>query len=537
MPKTWSAAALFILWVSITIIASLWVGQVALVPIPILVASLIAACILLKKFPVAVNTPMFVKFIFIAVLFLSAYPLLFLHPFFPASADVLHVTNVRILGEKIPDTYAPYTSLKFTYQIGFALFSNAVSEALFFLPDYQVVWFLGALFSGLIVLFTYWVVKESGGNEKAALVSAALLIGTKFIFQNFYYGVYPLVASFALLLASLLLYEKKSPLLFIVFPATIATHPFSGMILAGFLLAKTVSTRTYKFSLPLFASVVLVFPSLLRTYATLFTNTFAQSFLFRPEDLLMAAFATPFWFGVMPFMLLVLSALSMLHENKRVGSLWLVFSAASFLAYLLLVSIGLQHSDKFFFAFSIFAVLYAGLFFITKTWRVLEERYQRINPFAIAFAVILLVSIAGFFLSSDLTKARAGTKSNVAEQEFAVAFREFDPKLELTIFLNRREEGKVDTHAGWLAAISNKIPYDIRTSHFIPDSEIQVVAGSGWQEVLERQEVQLRIAQGCIECMLKSGAKYLVVNRQYFKKEYGFQQVFAHGDFIVYKIR
>lgn len=519
----------FLLWASLDILISLWIGHWNLLAVPVLFISLVMAYLIIQKcrnsFEQA-KVPSVVLMLFFLMLVLSAYPLLLVHPFFPASSDVLHVTNVRILQQTIPDTYAPYSNLAFTYQIGFALFSNAWTEILPFIPDYQVIWALGVLFSGLLIIFVYFLVRAFSNNETAALISTILVFGAKFVFTNFYFGVFPLVASFVFLLASLFLLEQKNPLFFVFFPTTIALHPFTGIALTGIVFILTLWRHEWKWGVLSGLCALLSLPSLLRTYATVLSNSAAGLGTFNLKMFLASLIQIPFWLGWVPFGVFVLAFIFFPKKEKQIIWIWLTLLFGIFAVFF--VSLSLAHADKFFWLFSIFSVLSAGLFFASPHWKSISRHVSR-QLFGWLLVGLLVLSLSSFFLSSELTRARTGSKATVADEEFALAFRSFDPELKKTVFLAKG--------AGWIAAISNKIPFDVRNSHFVPDSEIQVVGNQGWQEVLARHELQLQIESGCLSCLFKSQNDYLVVNSSQYHFPVELPKVFEYKNFAVYAIR
>jgi hypothetical protein len=517
----------FLVFVSIVTLSSLWIGSWNLLPIPILIVSAFAAFFAVKKWGKEIENiplPKSVLALCLLTLALVAYPLLVIHPFFPASSDVLHVTNIRVLGDKIPGTYAPYSDQKLTYQIGFALFSSAVSKLFFFVPDYQIIWCLGLIFSVILVALVYWMALLLSKSHKAALVSAALLLGTKVIFQNFYYGVFPLLASFALFICAWYFFEKKSPLVFLLLPAAIVFHPATGPILAVFLAFKTIQKRSFTFGLGLLLSIGFSVPAIVLTYFPIFANASGQLTPFSVGGLFSALIAVPLWLGLVPLTLFLLSAF--FSSNKKSSDLF-IFSIVWLLFYLFFSAIGLPHSDKFFFLFSLFAVIFAGTFFAAPIWEKFEKRHSDWKPFPTALLLIVLLCLASFFVSSDLIHARSGSKATVQDEAFALAFKEFDPSLEKTLFLT--------SGGGWIAAISNKIPFDPFVDHFLPDSVLQVVAG--FDESLNRQEIQKQIEAGCISCIDQAGVKYVVFNSGQFNFDLGRAPVFEYGPFKVYGLK
>lgn len=515
----------FLIWASLVMLISLWIGSFALLSLPVLAISAVAAFFLMQRFPLQLEISTIAIGLALLMIVLVAYPLLLVHPFFPASSDVLHVTNVRILTDHIPATYAPYSDLAFTYQIGFALFSNALTDLLPMIPDYQIIWVLGVFFSGLIVLLMYWLVRQLTQNENAALLSAILVFGAKFVFTNFYYGVFPLVASFAFLLAALFLFEIRHPLVFLAVPATIVLHPFTGSALIGILAVLLIWRREWKWGGAALASALLALPSLLRTYSTVISNAGQTAWQINPGLLAKALALVPFWLGWVPFTGLVLALVFFPRSAPQRIWIWLTVLFGVFSVFF--ISVGLEHAEKFFWLFSIFSVISAGLVLVSPKWNEFSKRFSS-RLVHVLLVLVLLVCIASFFFSGELSRGRAGSKATVEHEQFALAFKTFDPTLKKTVFLS---EG-----AGWITAIANKIPLDVRNSHFIPDSELQVVLDLGWQDVLNRNGLQKKIESGCTACVLETGAYYLAVNRSQFSFSFGFPKVFEYGAFDVYKI-
>jgi hypothetical protein len=495
-------------------------------PFAVITVSAIISYFLTKKFPINEKFSVPALFFSFIMLLLVAYPLLFIHPYFPASSDVLHVTNVRILNDKIPFTYAPYSDIRFTYQIGFALLSNAFTEVFAFIPDYLIIWFLGALFSASIILLVYAYVKETSKSEQAALLSVVLVFGSKFVFQNFYYGVFPFVTSFATMFATLLFLEKKNPLAFLFFPTTLILHPFTGTILAFFLLLKFFFCPDKKFNFFALLSGLIAFPAFLRTYAVVFSNAPSQLLHFNINESIRVISTLPFWLGPLPLLFFILSAIFSIKKNWK--NLLFIYSILLFIGFILFSGLGLQHNDKFFILFSIFAVIYSGFFFSTSEWNTFYKSYLKKIPFLAIIFLIFAFSLATFFLSGDLANARSGSKATVQEFQFAKKFYEFDPQLSTAVILSKG--------AGWIAAISNKIPYDVRSNHFIPDSEIQVAPGDAWNEVVKRNSMQKKIQEGCIKCITETNSKYLVVNRAQYDLALPYKPLFEYNDFSVFLI-
>lgn len=495
-------------------------------PIIVIPISGIISYFLLKKFPIHVKFSFLALFFSFIMFLLVAYPLIFIHPYFPASSDVLHVTNTRILNDKIPFTYAPYSDIRFTYQIGFALLSNAFAEVLGFIPDYLIIWFLGVLFSASIILLVYVYVKEISNNEQVALLSVVLVFGSKFVFQNFYYGVFPFVTSFAMMFATLLFFEKKNPLTFLFFPTTLILHPFTGTILTFFLVLKFFFFPDRKFSFFALLSGLVAFPAFLRTYAVVFSNAPSQLLHFNINESMRVVSTLPFWLGPIPLLFFILSAIFAIKKNWK--NLLFVYSIMLFIGFILFSGLSLQHNDKFFILFSIFAVLYSGFFFSTSEWNNFYNSSLKKIPFLAIIFLIFAISLATFFLSGDLANARSGSKATISEFQFAKKFYEFDPQLSTAVIVSKG--------AGWIAAISNKIPYDARSNHFIPDSEIQVAQNDAWNEVIKRNSIQKKIQEGCIKCIAETNAKYLVVNRSQYDLALPYKPIFEYNEFSVFLI-
>lgn len=525
MKRVGTLAILFVCFAALCMLISLWIGNWFLLSVPVLVVSLALAFFLAWRFPIKLDTPPVVLGLVVLMLVLTAYPLILVHPFFPASSDVLHVTHIRILDEKIPDTYAPYSDIRFTYQIGFALFSNALADLFGFVPDYILVWLLGVVFSGLIVLFCYWLVFEITGNPKAALVSAVLVFGSKFIFTNFYFGVFPLVSGFAFFLATVLLFEKKNPVSLLLFPATVVLHPFTGVLLAVFLAFWTIRKKVWSDGFRHLLALVLALPALLVTYLTVFSNATAVGLQFDFSLLVKALVLVVPWLGVVSFGMFVASIIW--ARGKPKTDSFLLFALFLGVLSILFFSLGLHHADKFFWLLSLFAVLCGGFLFSTRLWEHLEKRFGS-NAFKVVSAVLLVLCLASFFLSGELVRGRSGSKATVEGEAFAMAFKQFDPSLKTVVFLAKG--------GGWIAALSEKIPFDVRADHFVQDSELQVSLDSAWETVAARHALQKRIESDCTECVLQTNADYLVVNQNEFGFDFDWPIVFEHGSFRVYQL-
>src|SRR3989344_8264170 len=216
----------FLIFSATAIILSYWAGSFFWNSIVIGAVSLGISAILFNRFKSEfdVKIPPLVLLFSAVVLILSLWPALFVTPGYLGSMDSMTITHDRIITGHVPSTYEPYSPLKVYYFLGFTFVGKLFTDALFFLPDYLVIIFLGAFAAALHPILLFFIGKELGKSETAGILSALLFVGTKMVFQNMYYGLFPWLLSTAFFLLIVFAVLKKSKIAFLLVPAMILSH-------------------------------------------------------------------------------------------------------------------------------------------------------------------------------------------------------------------------------------------------------------------------------------------------------------------------
>ncbi len=531
-----SLIGFFALFVSMSVVLSNWTGRVWINSPLMLVSSAAIAFLLFRKAGMPeTKIAKLVYLGFAAAFALGAFSMIFVHPFYPVSADALHVVHTRIITDVIPQSYMPYSGLAFTYQTGFALFSNIFTDIVYFAPDYLVVWFLGLLFSSLQTILVYLVASKFFPLRIAA-ISSLLFIGTKTVFQSMFFGVYPLNMAIFLFLFSFYLFIERSRLCYVTLAAMLAAHPFGIFLWAMFFpLYSFLNSRVKEFLFSVPPVILLSMPSLLTTYSVVGGN--APSLAgFMETRFFPAVAALPLWAGGLVFLLALSATALILIERKftKNSVYWVVCSAVSLLLFLAAHMTGYQHAEKF-----IVPVTYSFLFFSLFLFS-LRQNILAGKRYYYAAGMILVLSIALFFSSSELRHGMGldsmepspERKLSPVEGAFAERYREFDPELKKTLFV---------THASsWSAILSNKIPFSVRNAHLVPDSEAQILDGKEWEQIVQEDILWKRIRDGCVECMEGLDVSYIAVNGNIYPSHIdyldskNYERVFEYGGFVVY---
>ena len=512
----------FFTFVCISIIISLWLSLLNFRNSYVIVffSILLTYIAFIKSRPIEIEMPRPVLLASLLMFFLSIYPAVYHTYSVPASADAVHTTIIRILSSNIPDTYAPYSNLKLTYQIGFHLFGKVITDLLFFIPDYTILLFLGGLFSGLqpilIYIFTFYILKNKG---QAALASI-ILLGTKVTFQNMYWGGWTVILAMDLALITLILFIENKKLSYVYFPATFAVHPIGGLMLIIFLGLYSMFHRdNIKKLVYIMPSLFLVIPhTISKNYYTTFTNLFrASTYATENVSFLDFSISTVLWIGIIPFILLITG---ILHEYKykNLSKDFYIITVffVSFILYLVLFVKGFLNADKIMVLITL-SVILIGSVSIKK-------------PNLKLFLFIGILCVATFFTSHELANLRLGSKISLDEIEFANEFKKFDSELKNTLFLS--------PGIGWMAHISNKIPYDAKVGWFLAYSDSSVVMDEGYQELNLKHELWEKIVNGCIDCIKSTNVNYIIINKNFFNYSYSLgDPIFKSKYFEVYPFR
>ena len=114
------------------------------------------------------------------------------------------------------------------------------------------------------------------------------------------------------------------------------------------------------------------------------------------------------------------------------------------------------------------------------------------------------------------------------EAVFAREFFSFDQSLEKTIFLS--------PNPGKMAEFSNKIPFNLYSSHTISQVALLYYDQDKFLELEEREKEWTQIINNsCVSCLENISARYIVVKNGYFNGQIDLSKVFSSGNFIVYE--
>jgi len=520
----------FFVFASVATILSQWLGLFFLNTPLIIALSTIFCIALVKKFPFAFELQRKTFLLMFAVAVLCAHPLLLIHPFYPASNDAFHTIMVRLLqmNQKIPQTFEPYAGISFTYTFGFHLFAKLLCDLLPFVPDYLVLWLLGLFFASMQPILIYLFAKELFKSEKAAFYSAILFVGTKMIYQNMFFGMWPRLFAMDLFLLYFIFFFKNNRLCMIFLPALAIVH--SGMLFNAVLFSIIYLLFHRENFLPLLKTTIalpLALPSLAISYAPTFLNTFQwrKAEMLPIAELYSQIVSVALWLGWVPLAAVVIGLLWMLCKRKfsKQGVFPLALLSAFLLSYFLLVLIRYPSANVPMEFAGLAAIIFGGLFFADLRFKSKElEKYTK--------ALLVVLCLIAFFSSGYLTKLRLGSKITPEQAKFAFEFKLYDPELKETLFLT--------PGASKIAEFSNKIPYDATVGFFLPFAEHIVKQDSAYHELVQRAQTQQKILESrCISCIYDLNLAYVVIDEKYFPAKLAKTPVLEHGSIKLYKLK
>lgn len=525
------AIVVFLIFTAISIIVSYWFGLFFLNSPLIISISLVTTYLLIKKFGVPdIEVPKEVFLISLIVAVLCAHPLLLIHPFYMASNDALHTitTRVLIINQKIPKSYEPYAPYPFSYQAGFHLFSKIFIEFFYFVPDYIVLWFFGVLFASFLPILIYLAIRELFHSKKVALFSVVLFVGTKFVFQNMLFGLFPRILASAFFFLFLYLMLKRSKLYYLLAPAVWMVHPGMAIAFVVFLVLLAFFRKELFFPLlKVLPFVFLAMPAFLSTISIPLQNLISADIAAKSPvefNLPGQTIATLLWMGWVPLVMLVFSIfysikLKSFDRNK-------VFALSGVLIFWLLFMIA---STKGFDASNILMGCYTYSAIIFSALTLSEIKISR-NLLKYLFTLIIVLSLMAFFASGYLYKYRMGSKITPEEAGFAFKFHEFDPDVKQTVFFLRG--------VAKVAELSNKAPFNAGKGYFLPLSSWSIKKSPGFYKVMENQELYEQILQTkCAECIYDLNVEYVVIDENYFPVKLKQRPVLEYGSIKLYKMR
>ncbi|MFA4907187.1 MAG: hypothetical protein WC602_02870 [archaeon] len=518
----------FLVFSAIAVLVSQWLGLAWRNTPAILAISVALTWLCLKAFPVDLKNftvPKSVWLLALLVFIMASYPLLTITPFYAPSADALHSITLRVLEGNIPATYAPYSDFGFHYQFGFHLFARLFADLLPFIPDYLVLWFLGALFAGIQAIVFFWLGKKFLKSESAGFWCALLFVGTRLVFQNMYFGLYPMIFGTALFLLAATLFLERNPLWAILFASVLAIHAGSAfnMVLFFALLLVFFAREHARFFAKWIWLALLALPSLIIVYPSLVSHPFAASATSLSGLLEEMLYVFPLWVGAIPMLFLVIAILISWREKSffKEKSFAIALTIISFGLFLYFAFTGSQLFGKIVELMSFAAILFAASTLSQKRRPLLETRFARITIVALCLA---------FFLSSGyLNSLRSGDNFSIGEAKFAFAFNSLDPTPQKTLFLSE--------HGGKIAEYANKIPYDAMRDYFLPYQPNQIRDGNDYAMLVSRKSEQEKIiSENCTECIYDLNVRYVAVDTNFTSLRLNEKSVFATGNFILYDL-
>jgi len=526
----------FLLFASTSIIVSYWMGFFFLSTPLILAISLPATFLLWKKFkPETEQVPFEVLLAALLVASLCAFPLLIITPFYSGSNDALHTTTLRVLelAGKIPETYAPYSDISFTYQIGFHLFAKIFTNLFPFIQDYLVLWALGVLFAIIETILMYLVTKELFKSESAGKWAAILFIGTKTVYINMYFGMFHRMLCSCIILLFLYFFLKKNKLAFLLVPAMLMVHIAWTVNCVILMLVFATFNRQRLWDLtktiPFATATLPAFLMNVKTYIAHFSKIFGVSSAEKAtanQPINLLSFTISYmlsmgWaIGALFGLAFVYSLLKKRIDRNKLFALS-VFIAGSFMYYFAaLSSLTIENELPWLFTLG-------GIFFISLTLSEIKLEKRHLNYLKILVVVMLLL---GFSASSYVTTRIWGTKISPQEASFALKFKEFDSKLKTVIFLG--------IPSAKTAELSNKIPFNAGNGWFLPFDERLVVHDNAYYFELKKIETQKKIMElQCVSCIPDLNVDYAVIDTDKFSTLQGKQLVLEQESIKLYRMR
>ncbi len=526
-----NAIVAFLIFAAISVIVSYWLGFFFLNSLLIISLSLALTFVLIRKFKVPkIEVPKEIFIVSLITAFLCAHPLLLIHPFYMASNDSLHTitTRVLIINQKIPESYEPYAPYPFSYQIGFHLFAKLFVELFSFIPDYIVLWFFGVLLASIQPILIYIAIKELFNSQKTAFFIAALFVGTKFVFQNMLFGLFPRILASSLFFLFLYLLLKRNKLSYLLVPAVWMVHPGIAVNFTIFLGILVLFRKELFF--PLLKALPFTFlaiPAFLSAVSTSAQNLVTMDIVKNSVvefNLAKMVVATLLWMGWVPLILFIFSIFYSIYKgafdkNKffalsGVFIFWLLFMLASMK--------GFDASNILMGGYTYCAIIFSAL--------TLSEIKISKNMARYVFSLILIFSLIAFFSSGYLYKYRMGSKITPEEAAFAFKFYEFDREVKPTVFFLRG--------AAKVAELSNKAPFNAAKGYFLPLSPWTSKKSLGFYQVLENQELYEQILQTkCVQCIYDLNVEYVVIDENYFPVKLRESPVLEYGSIKLYKLR
>ena len=432
--------------------------------------------------------------------------------------------------ERIPQTYAPYSSVSFTYQIGFELLAKTFTDTLFFLEDYQIMWFLGLILAAIETMLVYLASRELLGSKQAGVWAALLFIGTKTVYTNFYFGMHMRILAACFILAFLYLYKKKNKLSYLMVPALAMVHPgyFIDFTLL-MLVYLAFNTGELKPLLKIVPSSLLAIPAFFQNYSAYIANMFIgriASGISRVEAIQLPSYTLAYTLslGWGPLVLFCTALLftflkkTLSKEKQFALAVFGVATAAFFVAGIF----NITRDNVYPWLYSFGAVLF------TAAWLAeLKLGGKRLKQLQ---ALVVVGMLLGFFGSSYLMTRAIGSKITPQQAELAFKFKELDPELKKTVFLG--------VSSAKIAEFSNKVPFDVTKGWFLPFDSAILSHNKAYFHELEKAKKKKQILESkCTECIYDLNVKYVVIDESFFPVKLSGNPVLETGQIKLYQLR
>lgn len=509
----------FFIFSSLIILVSLNIGLFVLHSPSIFIVAFLLSLLLYKKWTFHVTIPLHVWLLALLMGLLLAYPVLLSTPFYTGGSDPAQTIILRVLTDRIPQTFAPYADLSFTYQFSYHLLVKVFNDILPFLPDYLWLWLLGVVFGAFQIVSVYLSVLILSDNKRAALYSSILLFGTKAIYRDVLVGGFHTVLAVNFLLLALVCFHKKNKLAYLFFPAAVAVHPHIGalsfLLFGAYLFFFRGGMKRF---LKLLPSLVLIIPVFMTTYLALFIGLVdpGDPLTFHLEMNPLFYALIPLFIGIVPSAFFGVSVIDRIIKRKltKEQKFYLSLSFLVILLYVILGFVGFRFLGKLFELGIIAVVSFSGL--VLSTWR--SRKFL--------FIGILLLGIVVILSSGELNNNRFVGKVSPEEAQFAFAFKEYDPDLK-TVFIFSKGSQKISEYA-------NKIPYDPYKDWYLPYDDKQVFHDEGLELLKQNHNISEDIlSEACISCVQNLGVDYLVINHNQFDLPFE-DAVFTYKNFTVH---
>lgn len=489
------------------------VGYISLSPFLILAVTFFAYRIFPPPIFPEASIPMGVWLVGLLSLGLGSFPLLLITPYFDVSTDPLHTVIVRTLVEagRVPDMLVPYAPYPVVYPMGFHS-AIAVISPLVPVPDYLLMWLMGAIFLFTIPILIYWLFIQLGAKPFGALAGVALFPGSFIFFFNQYAGLYPALFALIIGLLSFMLVVQKHPAFPWVSMGVWLIHPAVGIYttLWGFsyLLWKGRVRELVGF-IPASLMLIPLSPFILSFFVQNGGSQFFKQ-VAEFDALLFVRWLRLFIFGIGNVLIGAFAAVIVYQCVRRAPALsgfhffltQTLFIFAFILSVPHIVSPVIQQTSFFhkFFEWGVLSVMGVVSF---------SSLFSRPFPRPLKVLILGLLIVSGIYVNAvhyNLEYFRhPGEKITLDEARFAQDFYAYDPAVK-SVFYFTLDGSKMSQYA-------NKSPYDPSRDYFIPPYIVpadQNVSNSTLPIYTISREWARIYYSGCFSCAKELNLDYIV---------------------------